>query len=499
MTIQTPLYIDAIKLEASICRDSFKDFVQRFWSVAEPAALIWNWHMDVICDELQTAAERVFKGEDKKHDLIINVPPGTSKSLLASVFFPAWVWTKMPTCKTICSSYTHTLALDLSRKSRDVVLSEKWQTLFGNVEMREDQNAKGHFMNSLGGYRYAVGTDGTVQGMHGHIIVIDDPLNPEQAVSDAERLSGNRWVSHTLEGRKVNKRVSIIILVMQRLHQGDPTAEMLDKASEDDPVRHICLPAEIKGNGRKTVRPRILSSRYVDGLLDPIRMPRKVLRRMRKRMSDYAYAGQFLQTPIPPGGAMFKVDRITIETPPNPIDMVRVCRFWDKAGTKGGGAYTAGVLIGVDSKGRFWVLDVVRGQWDSAIRERVIKQTAETDRLTYEKRLEIGIEQEPGSGGKESAQSTLRNLAGYRVRIDRPTGDKETRADPFSVQVNGENVYMTRAPWNRDYIEELRFFPNGTYKDQVDASSGAFTIVTRPRNRIGGAWRTRSQRHVKQR
>jgi predicted phage terminase large subunit-like protein len=126
-------------------------------------------------------------------------------------------------------------------------------------------------------------------------------------------------------------------------------------------------------------------------------------------------------------------------------------------------------------------LDVVRGQWDAYDRERIIRLTAEADGRP----VEIGIEQEPGSGGLESAQNTVRNLAGFTVFKDRPTGDKATRADPFVVQVNGGNVRMLKGEWNRDYLNELLYWPNSKYKDQVDASSGAFLRLCQVKRRIG--------------
>jgi predicted phage terminase large subunit-like protein len=100
----------------------------------------------------------------------------------------------------------------------------------------------------------------------------------------------------------------------------------------------------------------------------------------------------------------------------------------------------------------------------------------------------VGVEQEPGSGGKESAENTVRNLAGYVVRVDRPSGDKAQRADPYSTQVNSGNVYMVKGEWNRAYIEELRFFSllNSKEKDQVDASSGGFKLLNRP---VAGGWK----------
>ena len=178
---------------------------------------------------------------------------------------------------------------------------------------------------------------------------------------------------------------------------------------------------------------------------------------------------------------MFKTDRIVIDDQPHETRMKKRVRFWDKAGTAGGGAYTVGALLGIDSDDRYWVLDIVRGQWDSSERERGIEQTAHLDG----KKVVIGIEQEPGSGGKESAESTVRRLAGFRIRVDRPTGDKAWRADPFSSQVNGHNVSIARADWNNIFLEELRFFPASTYKDQVDAASGAFNLIASIPKKVG--------------
>ena len=163
----------------------------------------------------------------------------------------------------------------------------------------------------------------------------------------------------------------------------------------------------------------------------------------------------------------------------------RLVRFWDKAGTKDGhGAYTAGVKLGLDMDGRFWLLDVVRGRWESFERETIIKRTAISDT----KIVSVGLEQAPGSGGKESAQGTIRNLAGFRVRADKPTGDKAARADPLSVQVNAGNFYIgldERDPRAIEFVAEMQFFPVSTYKDQIDAASGAFNILTKAPMMVG--------------
>jgi len=395
----------------------------------------------------------------------------------------------MPEAQVIQASYSFNLAMDLSRRCRDIIRSEKYQTCFPFIRLRDDQNVKTHYMNTTGGFRVSVGTGG-ITGFHGHIIIVDDPLDPNESLSEAKLDAANTWMSETLSQRKIDKTETPTILIMQRLHQNDPTNTMMEQAKELQrieggrlKVKHLCLPAEIT----ERLNPPALKKYYKKGLMDPVRLPVSVLNDNKAR-GDFVYSGQYLQWPVPRGGGMFKTDRIKIDTPVS-TKFVEKVRYWDKAGTEAGtGAYTVGALLGKDREGRFWILDIQRGRWESSEREKVIKATAKIDGFD----IRIGLEQEPGSGGKESAQSTVRNLAGYKVVVDRPTGSKEDRADPYSVQVNNGNVYMVQADWNREYVNELQFFPLSQYKDQVDASSGAFNILARG-IRIVGAFRNRNK------
>lgn len=482
---------------ASITKESFYEFVREFWDTIIPETFVDNWHIKYICDELQYIAERVFLNLPKEHDLVINISPGSTKSTICSVMFPAWVWTRMPSARIIGGSYTHSLAMDLSLKGRDIVKSEKYRKCFPNIKLRPDQDTKTYFKNVKGGSRYAVGVGGSVVGMHGHFLIIDDPLDPQAAVSEAELKTSNTWMTDTLPNRKVNKLVVPTILIMQRLHQNDCTANMIEQAIRTQTIegnnaplkiKHICIPAELSDD----VKPAYLKKYYKDGLMDTVLLPLSVLNE-NKAKGDYSYAGQFMQNPIPAGGGMFKTDRIHVEST-SPTKWIKVVRFWDKAGTAGGqGAFTVGLKMGEDINHHFWILDVKRGRWDAFVRENHIKQTAAIDG----REVDIGIEQEPGSGGKESAQSTVMSLRGYNVWIDKPSGSgnsKEQRANPFATQVAGEHVYMLRASWNAEYIYELAAFPDSTFKDQVDASSGAFNKLTTPTRRVGALFR-RSNRY----
>jgi predicted phage terminase large subunit-like protein len=475
------LAFDETELLQSVCRDSFEQFVKEFWSTFIPEKLVWNWHMTYLCQELQKGAERVFAGLPREYDLVINIPPGTSKSSIGTVLFPAWCWTRMPSARILGGSYAAPLALDLARKGREVVRSEKYQRLFPQVgKLRGDQDLKSHYENEHGGARYAVGVGGSITGFHSHILIIDDPLNPEEAAQEGQLKQANRWMSETLPTRKVDKAVSWSVLIMQRLHQNDPSGNLLSKAGPDNPVKHICLP----GEETESIKPGKLRRFYVNGLLDPHRLSRRVLNGLRAELLEYGYSGQILQSPVPPGGGQFKSDRIVADTPP--LSFVKKVRGWDKAATAGAGDYCVGVLMGKDAAGRFWILDVIRGQWDSFRREEIIANTAEMDG----EETVIMLEQEPGSGGLDSTKGTIKNLAGFRVRSTKPTGDKSLRADPFSVQVNAGNVSIRKgAPWVMAYLEELRFFPFGTHDDQIDASSVAFNFLADRKVRVGGLGR----------
>jgi len=483
---------DEVALVRSITHERFYYFVREFWPVVVPEPYIDSWHIEYLCDEFQKDAERVFAGLPKAHDTIVNISPGTTKSTILSIMAPAWVHARRPDMRVLCASHTQQLTFELGRKCRLVEDSPLYRAAFPEMLPSADQWTKSLFMNTAGGGRLAATVGGmSPTGLHAHFILVDDPLDPQQAkkISGAELEGANNFMSEVLPSRKVDKAVTVTWLIMQRLHQNDPSGYQLSK--HGDNIRHICLPAERSPK----VKPVNLRRRYSkDGLMDPVRLSRAVLDEARKELGEYGYSGQFGQAPVPRGGGMFKVQRIQTDTPPGfgSKQWVGFCRFWDKAGTAGGGAYTVGFLMGRwrpagapkdGSEDVWWILDVVREQLDSAEREKLIKQTAKRDG----KRVIIGLEQEPGSGGKESAQATVKRLAGYRVRVVPAVGSKEERADEWSVMVNAEAFRMKIADWNTDLIDEMKYFPYSTYKDQVDAGAGAYNILANPVRKVGAA------------
>jgi predicted phage terminase large subunit-like protein len=474
---------DPHRITRELNNRSLYRFLQWAWPEISSQPFVDNWHIKYLCDELQKVGERVGARRTKKYDLLINVPPGSTKTIICSIVFPAWCWTRWYWMRFITASYSSTLSLESAEYSRDLIKSSRFQQIYPELSIKADKDTKSNFKivkripatngrNSrilLGGNRYSTSVGGTLTGFHADIIIWDDPLNPQQAASDKEIESANRWLDQTLPTRKTNKAITPTIGIMQRLHEDDPSGHLLTKTKGN--LKHICLPGEIR-DYREMVRPQSLIEFYKDNLMDVNRLPWKVLQELEIDLGGYGYAGQIGQSPTPAGGGMFRVENLQMLTEIiERSQIVKTVRYWDKAASVDSGAYTVGVKMSRLKNGTFLVEDVKRGQWSSERREKVIRQTAIADGP----HVDIVIEQEPGSGGKESAQGSVRNLAGFKVKLDRPTGDKAFRADPYSVQVNYGNVFLRVADWNKAYKDELELFPNSRYKDQVDASSGAFS------------------------
>jgi hypothetical protein len=238
----------------------------------------------------------------------------------------------------ICASYSGALSLESAEYCRELIRSSAFQDIYPEIDIKEDKDTKSNFRVAKkeylspghppkiipGGYRFSTSVGGTLMGFHGDILIVDDPINPTQAVSEVELANANRWMEQTLPTRKTDKAISTTVLIMQRLHQDDPSGHWLGKHKEN--ARHVCLPGEIR-NFKEKLSPQSLSKHYIDDLLDPNRMPWTVLTDMEADLGQYGYAGQVGQDPTPPGGGMFKVDHFQMEYkyPPKP-DMLFTVR-----------------------------------------------------------------------------------------------------------------------------------------------------------------------------
>jgi predicted phage terminase large subunit-like protein len=456
---------DWLDLERELCSRSLGAFIRRAWAVLEPGQKYTHgWHMDAISEHL----EAVTSGQITR--LLINIPPGTMKSMSTGVFWPAWEWGPKGKAHTrfIGASHEESLAVRDSVKMRRLIQSEWFQSLWP-TPLVGDQNQKTYFENDKTGWRQSCPVK-SMTGKRGDRVLWDDPHSVEDAHSPAQLETANRVFRETLPTRLNNPDSSAIIIVMQRLNKKDVSGEIIE---HDYGYDHLCLPMEYEGP-RKATSIGFIDPRTEQGeLLFHERFPRSVVDRDKKVMGDYAVAGQFQQRPSPAAGGLIKPDMIEV-VDAIPAGVVEWCRGWD-LGASLNGDYTAGARWGRLQDGRYVIADVVRGQLESHKRDLLIKNTASADG-----QIRQSIPQDPGQAGKSQVLAFAKLLAGHSLHTSTETGDKITRSDPMASQINAGNVVMVRGTWNRDFVEELRLFPNGSYDDQVDASSRAFNTLLKP-------------------
>ncbi len=444
------------ELKAEQCERSLFHFVQEFWDIIIPEPPVYNWHIEYLCDELQKVAERVFKRESKQYDLIINIPPGTTKSTLVTVMLPAWCWIRDATIRSLTASYSSSLSTDHSVKSRDIIKSDRFRAYFPDIEIKKDQDNKTHYKNMAGGERYATSVTGTVTGFHAHLIIVDDPVNPKEASSDVQRVSANEFMDITLSTRKVSKSVTPTILVMQRLHQKDCTGNWLGK--EDKKIKHICLP----GRESKDISPIELRKNYINGLLDPSRLNESDLAELKLNLGSYGFAGQIMQTPSPEGGGIWQKWILPIKDSELDLLIPRMESLgsdWDLAYTEkesnSASAYvTAGLFenkMYIDSLGFKWL---------------------EFPKLMpYMKAQKQPHYIEAKASGK-SAKQVLTNSGIPAIEVSVIGGDKEARARMATPYAEATMVYCRESLLNKLYNDDrqgILLFPNGEWDDLQDA------------------------------
>lgn len=456
-----PLEQIRIEQDRRACK-SLAEFVKRSWHIIEPSTkLVWGHVLDVMCAEL----EQIYHEPGFQPRLLMNVPPGTMKSILVSVMFPAWVWSLNPSKSFTGAAHEQGLAIRDARKMRIIVESEWFQERWP-LKLSVDANAKTMFENNFRGFRQAVPFK-SLTGRRSDFILIDDPLSAEGANSEAERIEASRIFRETLPTR-INNDDSAIIIIMQRLHEGDTSGIILADEKKFG-YRTVILPMRFE-----IERADPKDWRKVDGeLLFPERYSERAVEALEALLLDYGTAGQLQQRPVPRDGGMFKRawfdNRIVPSIPPG----TRIIRWWDLAATKDNkAAFTAGVALGKTPQGRYIVCDVNRFQEEIHTVQTKIKEQCGIDRAQW-RGVKFFIPQDPGAGGKYQARDMVRLLDGFDVTAIKEMGDKEERAIPFARQCSAGNVDILAGEWNEPFLNELCNFPGGKWKDQVDAVSNA--------------------------
>lgn len=515
------------EVTAEKCRRSFYFFVCIFISELIPGDVVLGWHIKFLCDILEKYAFRIIARLPALSDLIINIPPGTTKSTIVSQLFPAWCWIAVLPDKDEYSeayrkkrekgqlkpdkesdpekriygsfmrfcgvSYNEKAALANAMKHKQVVESDKYMLYFPELRIRKDASAIGNFWNNQGGQRWSVGIKGGVTGQHFDCKIPDDPMDPQASASDLKTSGANEYIDETLSSRNTDANVTVMIIVMQRLAQLDTTGHLLAQEKKNPDVRRIqriCLPITYQDY----IQPEICKDFYRanGGYLDPIRKDKKAIANDRAKMGPYAASGQLDQVPIARGQGLFNADKIIEDLPQPPLHLIdESVRYWDKAATQGGGDFSCGALMHRMKKAydgpKYIVAHMKRGQWGSTERNKKIRQMAVADAKKFALNVTNWIEQEPGAGGKESAEITVDELAGFKVKTETKQGQgkKEGRAEPYADQVEAGNVGFCVGSWNIPALEEMALAPKGAHDDTWDSSAGAFNKLAIGTKRAG--------------
>lgn len=433
-----------------------------------------NWHHQVVCEYLDKFARLEIKR------LIISMPPRHTKSEFVSRRLPAFILGRNPDAPIIAASYGADLARRMNRDVQRIMDDDPYRALFPDTRLFGSQVrtvAQGTWLRNsdmfevveYNGYYRGAGVGGAITGLGALYGIIDDPLkNRKEANSLTVREGIWDWYTSTFRTRLAPG--GGVLVTMTRWHEDDLVGRLLDLAATDpkaDQWTVVSLPAIAEEPLADYDR------RDVGDALWPGRYDLEELERTRVSLGSYDWNSLYQQRPSPLEGGMFK--RAWFKTVPRSGSTHWRIRYWDKAASTAISAkYTAGVRLAITPEGDVIIEHVVRGQWSTHERRQVMKQTAESDAVQFDNAVVIFVEQEPGSSGLDSVQDEIRMMAGYPVFADRPSGDKDTRMLPLAAQAEAGNVYLVAGAWNDGFIDELCTIPNGKYRDQADAASGAF-------------------------
>jgi predicted phage terminase large subunit-like protein len=442
-------YPPGLVLRAALAQD-FMSFTEFAFGVVRPHAPFKpNWHLEALAYKLsQVAAGKVRR-------LIVTMPPRHLKSLLASVALPAWFLGHNPAERVVAVSYSDLLARAHAYDFRRLVNDPIYQATFPT--MRLDRDTEREIVTTQRGKRYATSIEGTLTGIGGNLVIIDDPIKQDDAHSEAVRKRTIDWYRSTLLSRPDDKQLARIVLVMQRVHQDDLAGYL----EEQGGFEILNLPAIAPrtqayelGGGRAYVR-------HQGELLHPAHEPVWTLEELKREMGPIAFSAQYQQSPIPPGGTIIKRKWLTYydDYPPHEHGD-NIIMSWDIALSEAEtGDYFAGVVL-LRRKEVFFVLEVIRGRLRFVELKRKI--------LEVKNRYRVGtllIEDSPISKGLiQSLEESSINVTPYR-----PETDKVSRVVAQSDLFAGGSVRLPRkAPWLEDFTAELLAFP-GRHDDQVDA------------------------------
>lgn len=476
-------------------RDSLSMFIELSWRCFDTVDFIGGWHIDCIADHLMAAGMGQFAG---KH-LLMNIPPGCSKSSTCSVAWPAWEWARgsietgqrlmgeeqfldHTTFSFLCTSYRFDLAKRDSQKFRDLISSAWYRRTYPHVELRKDRDSvRDGQMNSVGGYRKGVPVSG-VMGEGARFVLNDDPHNTKGAESDTVREETIANLTRAMPTRLRVPEYGCDITIMQRLHELDMSGHFI--TNEYSRTVHVCLPMEYECDYPFPMKTPLekwkVDPRTEEGeLLCPQRYNRDAVDALKDMMEAkegaYVTAGQLQQRPAPRKGSMFARDRWQYVEPsefPPEDEIVGWALGGDLAATVSAtSARTAFAWAAITADKKVYVKRVLArkttpGQMQSWL--RALHKELPSN-------VVFDLPQDPAQAGVTQKVILAEILMGRPFYLTSESGDKELRAQGFAAAVENGRVFLERGDWNKDLLDEAEPFPRGTYKDRIDALSRMFT------------------------
>lgn len=443
-------------------REDFAFFAARAFYELSGHKLLDNWHIGAITHQLDRIVRR------KNTRLIVTMPPRSLKSFLISVAWPAWLFGQDPTTKIICASYAQTLSDDFAYQMRRLMNSPWYQSVFPITCIDPKRSSLEEIATTAGGYRFSTSTHGAMTGRGGDLIIIDDPMKANDAYSEVARENVKQWYLGTVSSRLNDPKKGAIVLVAQRLHEDDLPGHLLSTGGWHE----LCLPMEEWKNREVDMPKNMLLARPAGNLLHEARIGKKEIARLRREMGERDFEAQYNQRPMPPGGALFKLEWLErYDSPPPPQSIELIVQSWDTAyDIEEHHDYSVCTTWGISGQ-RYYLLDVFRKKLEFPHLQRAILR----QRRIWKAGLVV-IEK-AGSG-----ISLYQNIAGsnpnHWLKYLSPQKAKIDRASQQTPKFErGEIVVPRAAEWLDTFENEFLTFPHGKHDDQVDSVVQFLTAV----------------------
>ena len=456
-------------IRAEKARRSLAAFVRQAWPIIEPSTpLVWNWHIDVICDHVQ----QLLEGRLPTQNLIINVPPGSMKSTILAVCLPAWMWLRNPGWRGILASGNEGVAIRDSMKCRDIIDSDWYRGLFRPAwAFAKDQNAKGHYKNTATGFRMAISAGARITGDRADAVIVDDPNDAAEAFSKAAREQIINWWDNAAANRLSDMSLGCRVIIQQRLHEEDLTGHVL--ATEPAAWTHLVIRQEFELGDEQPWDPRTQEG----DLFFPARFPQEVVDGERRRLASSGFAGQHQQRPSAKEGEIFKRGFVKFYDPALPLPTFRrKIMSWDTAFKEKQQNDPSCGLVGAEGDLGIYLLDHTLGQMGYP----ALKEKAKTWAAAH--RPSALLIEDKASG--QSLIQELKQETSLPVVPVQVEADKVSRAWAVVPTWEAGRIYLPMGvEWVDAFLDELYTFPRAAHDDQVDA----FTQLVRYLILGGGA------------